>query len=68
MSNSELPEDDAITDRVEGGVRKFFEKLGGAIDFTLRRPTSPQIKTDVTALMPLKRNSATKVRASSHRI
>ena len=69
MSNPELPEDDAITDRVEGGVRKFFEKLGGAIDFTLRRPTSPQIKTDVTALIhPLENAIEAKLRHESSRI
>jgi FHA domain/Protein of unknown function (DUF3662) len=70
MSNSELPEeDDAISDRVEGGVRKFFEKLGGAIDFTLRRPTSPQIKTDVTALVhPLENAIEAKLRHEGSRV
>ena len=69
MSNSELPEDDAMTDRVEGGVRKFFEKLGGAIDFTLRRPSSPQIKTDVTALIhPLENAIEAKLRHEGSRI
>ena len=70
MSNSELPEeDDAISDRVEGGVRKFFEKLGGAIDFTLRRPTSPQIKTDVTALIhPLENAIEAKLRHEGSRV
>jgi hypothetical protein len=52
MSNSELPKDEAITSRVEGGVRKFFERLGGALDFALRRPLNPQPRTDVTALIP----------------
>ena len=70
MSNSELPEEeDAISDRVEGGVRKFFEKLGGAIDFTLRRPTSPQIKTDVTALIhPLENAIEAKLRHEGSRV
>ncbi len=69
MSNPELPEDDAITDRVEGGVRKFFEKLGGAIDFTLRRPTAPQIKTDVTALIhPLENAIEAKLRHEGSRV
>ena len=69
MSNSELPEDDAISDRVEGGVRKFFEKLGGAIDFTLRRPSSPQIKTDVTALIhPLENAIEAKLRHEGSRV
>ena len=49
---SELPKDEAITNRVEGGVRKFFERLGGALDFALRRPLNPQTRTDVTALIP----------------
>ncbi len=52
MSNSELPKDEAITNRVEGGVRKFFERLGGALDFALRRPLNPQPRTDITALIP----------------
>jgi hypothetical protein len=52
MSNSNLPKDEAITNRVEGGVRKFFERLGGALDFALRRPLNPQPRTDVTALIP----------------
>lgn len=52
MSNPELPKDEAIANRVEGGVRKFFERLGGALDFALRRPLNPQPRTDVTALIP----------------
>ncbi|HEX4948815.1 MAG TPA: FHA domain-containing protein [Blastocatellia bacterium] len=52
MSNSDLPKDEAIANRVEGGVRKFFERLGGALDFALRRPLNPQPRTDVTALIP----------------
>lgn len=52
MSNSELPKDEAITSRVESGVRKFFERLGGALDFALRRPLNPQPRTDITALIP----------------
>lgn len=52
MSNTELPKDEAITSRVESGVRKFFERLGGALDFALRRPLNPQPRTDVTALIP----------------
>jgi hypothetical protein len=52
MSNSDLPKDEAITNRVEGGVRKFFERIGGALDFALRRPLNPQPRTDITALIP----------------
>lgn len=52
MSDSDLPKDEAITNRVEGGVRKFFERLGGALDFALRRPLNPQPRTDITALIP----------------
>jgi hypothetical protein len=52
MSNSDLPKDEAIANRVEGGVRKFFERLGGALDFALRRPLNPQPRTDITALIP----------------
>ena len=52
MSNPDLPKDEAIANRVEGGVRKFFERLGGALDFALRRPLNPQPRTDVTTLIP----------------
>lgn len=52
MSKSDLPKDEAMTNRVEGGVRKFFERLGGALDFALRRPLNPQPRTDITALIP----------------
>ena len=47
----------------------FFEKLGGAIDFTLRRPSSPQIKTDVTALIhPLENAIEAKLRHEGSRV
>lgn len=52
MNNDNIPKDEAIANRVEGGVRKFFERLGGALDFALRRPLNQQTRTDITALIP----------------
>ena len=69
MSNSELPKDEAITNRVEGGVRKFFERIGGALDFALRRPLNPQPRTDITALIPpLERAIEAKLRHESNKV
>ncbi len=52
MSNEENPPSEEIANRVEGGVRKLFERIGGALDFALRRPMNPQARTDLTALIP----------------
>jgi hypothetical protein len=52
MSNRELPKDEALSSRVESVVRKFFERLGGTLDFALRRPLNPQPRTDLTTLIP----------------
>lgn len=69
MSNSNLPKDEAITNRVEGGVRKFFERIGGALDFALRRPLNPQPRTDITALIPpLERAIETKLRHEDNKV
>ncbi|MBL8204333.1 MAG: DUF3662 domain-containing protein [Blastocatellia bacterium] len=69
MNNSDLPKDEAITNRVEGGVRKFFERLGGALDFALRRPLNPQARTDITALIPpLERAIEDKLRHEGNKV
>ncbi len=69
MSNSNLPKDEAMTNRVEGGVRKFFERIGGALDFALRRPLNPQPRTDITALIPpLERAIETKLRHEGEKV
>ena len=69
MSNSNLPKDEAIANRVEGGVRKFFERIGGALDFALRRPLNPQPRTDITALIPpLERAIEAKIRREDNKI
>ncbi len=38
--------------RIEFFVRRLFERIGGALDFALRRPLNPQTRTDLTALIP----------------
>ncbi len=69
MSNSNLPKDEAMTNRVEGGVRKFFERIGGALDFALRRPLNPQPRTDITALIPpLERAIEAKLRHEADKV
>lgn len=69
MSNSDLPKDKAIANRVEGGVRKFFERIGGALDFALRRPLNPQPRTDITALIPpLERAIETRLRHEGNKV
>jgi hypothetical protein len=57
MDNSESQKGRAeegvtLAHRVEYFARRFFERLGGALDFALRRPLNPQPRTDVTALVP----------------
>ncbi len=41
-----------FTNRFEYYLRRFFERVGGALDFALRRPLNPQARTDLTALLP----------------
>jgi hypothetical protein len=41
-----------FSNRVEYYLRRFFERVGGALDFALRRPLNPQARTDLTALLP----------------
>jgi hypothetical protein len=47
--NSE-PKLTEVTNRVEFFIRRFFERVGGAIDFALRRTAVP--RTDLAALVP----------------
>lgn len=42
----------ALAGRLEFFVRRLFERIGGALDFALRRPLNPQSRTDLTALIP----------------
>ncbi len=43
-----------MVNRLEFFVRRFFERIGGALDYALRRGTSTQIsgRTDLSALIP----------------
>src|SRR6185369_3593175 len=41
-----------FTNRFEYYLRRFFERVGGALDFVLRRPLNQQARTDLTALLP----------------
>lgn len=41
-----------FSNRFEYYLRRFFERVGGAFDFALRRPLNPQARTDLTALLP----------------
>lgn len=47
--NSE-PKLTEVTNRVEFFIRRFFERVGGVIDFALRRTAVP--RTDLAALIP----------------
>jgi len=47
--NSE-PKLTGVSNRVEFFIRRFFERVGGAIDFALRRTAVP--RTDLAALIP----------------
>ncbi len=47
--NSE-PKLTEVTNRVEFFIRRFFERIGGVIDFALRRTAVP--RTDLAALIP----------------
>ncbi|MEP7336326.1 MAG: FhaA domain-containing protein [Acidobacteriota bacterium] len=47
--NSE-PKLGGVTNRVEFFIRRFFERVGGVIDFALRRTAVP--RTDLAALVP----------------
>ncbi|NOT62579.1 MAG: FHA domain-containing protein [Acidobacteria bacterium] len=63
MSESQLP------NRLESLVRRFFERVGGALDFALRRPLNPQARTDLTALLPqIERAIEAKLRREPNRV
>ncbi|MBS1786470.1 MAG: DUF3662 domain-containing protein [Acidobacteria bacterium] len=44
------PKITAVTNRAEFFIRRFFERMGGVIDFALRRTAVP--RTDLAALIP----------------
>ena len=44
------PKLNEVTNRVEFFIRRFFERIGGVIDFALRRTAVP--RTDLAALIP----------------
>jgi len=52
MSSSQPEKTATLSSRVEFFVRRLFERVGGALDFALRRPLNPQPRTDLTALIP----------------
>ncbi|MBI3427031.1 MAG: FHA domain-containing protein [Acidobacteria bacterium] len=47
-----VPEKNEFPNRIEYYLRRFFERVGGALDFALRRPLNPQARTDLSALLP----------------
>lgn len=49
-SEPKQPNLSAVTNRVEFFIRRFFERVGGVIDFALRRTAVP--RTDLAALVP----------------
>lgn len=50
--NTTVPEKIEFSNRIEYYLRRFFERVGGALDFALRRPLNPQARTDLSALLP----------------
>ncbi len=55
--------------RFEAFVRRLFERIGGTLDFALRRPLNPQPRTDLTALIPpIERAIEEKLRREGARI
>ena len=50
--NTTVPEKNEISNRIEYYLRRFFERVGGALDFALRRPLNPQVRTDLSSLLP----------------
>lgn len=59
----------AISNRIEYYLRRFFERVGGALDFALRRPLNAQARTDLTALLPqLEQALETKLRRDGQRL
>jgi len=64
------PEKNApLANRIEFFIRRFFERVGGALDFALRRPLNPQPRTDLTALIPpIERAIEEKLRRETGRV
>ncbi len=59
MSNDPSDKSTALTERpteiagrFEKFVRRLFERIGGTLDFAMRRPLNSQTRTDLTALIP----------------
>lgn len=58
-----------ISNRIEYYLRRFFERVGGALDFALRRPLNAQARTDLTALLPqIEQALEAKVRRDGQRL
>jgi hypothetical protein len=69
MSMSQPEKNTALTGRIEFFVRRLFERIGGALDFALRRPLNPQPRTDLTALIPpIERAIEEKLRRQGSRV
>ncbi len=63
MSETDIP------NRLEYYFRRFFERVGGALDFALRRPLNQQARTDLTALLPqIERAVEAKLRREATRV
>ena len=58
-----------LPNRLEQFVRRFFERVGGTLDFALRRPLNAQARTDLTALLPqIERAVEGKLRREANRV
>lgn len=58
-----------IAGRFETFVRRLFERIGGTLDFAMRRPLNSQMRTDLTALIPpIERAIEAKLRREGARI
>lgn len=64
-----MSETEKLPNRLEYLFRRFFERVGGAVDFALRRPLNQQTRTDLTALLPqVERSIAARLRREANRI
>jgi len=76
MNSNQPDKSEALTERpaelpgrFETFVRRLFERIGGAMDFALRRPLNPQPRTDLTALIPpIERAIEEKLRSEGPRV
>ncbi len=58
-----------LPNRLEHFVRRFFERVGGMLDFALRRPMNAHARTDLTALLPqIERAVEAKLRREANRV